>query len=345
MSGQEQAQPFLDQALKDIEKRDFEQALLNLEQGFHLCANEPDSEICKKIVQLHLTLTSITQSAYEAAQRQAKTSNRKTVIDPAIVQLAESLKRRSLRIVSSSQAPQPDGSRFGGQPFAPKDLDWPISPMGVPLHFLCQIALKDLNSFEAARPLPETGSLLFFYDAESQPWGFDPAEQGSWRVLYFPENENFCSHDFPLSLSQEWLPDERAIVCTQEMTYPSLEADEFEGIRLSDEQADQYTEYVEAAYGRQPRHRLLGHPQLIQNDWRLECQLASNGIYCGDASGYSSERAARLSSAAGDWQLLLQIDSEEDLMWGDNGCIYFCINKKDLERRRFDKVWLILQCY
>ncbi len=346
MSGEDQARQFLDEALKNIEKRDFEQALSNLEQGFHLCAHEPDSEVCQKIVQLHLTLTSIEQTAYEAAQRQAKTLNSKTAIDdPNVAELAETLKRQSLRIGPSAKAPEKDGSRFGGQPFAPRDLDWPTSPTGAPLHFLCQVALKDLKGLEASRPLPDKGWLLFFYEAESQPWGFDPAEKSSWRVLYFEENDKFIEHEFPLSLSQEWLPNERAIEWSQEMTYPSLEADEFEGIRFSDDQADEYVAYVDSVYGTKPWHRLLGHPQLNQNDWRLECQLASHGIYCGDASGYSGELATKLSSGAGDWQLLLQIDSEDDLMWGDGGCIYFCITKKDLETRQFDKVWLILQCY
>ncbi len=345
MSGQEQARAFLNEALKNIETRDFEQALSQLEQGFHLCANEPDSDICKQIVQLHLTLTSITQTAYEAAQRQANALKYKTSIDPSVMELAEKLKRRCLRINNADKAPQPDGSRFGGRPFAPRNFDWPASPTGAPLHFLCQVALKNLNPFEAAGPLPQTGLLLFFYDAESQPWGFDPAEKDCWRVLFFEVADNCVEHGFPLSLSQEWLPNERAIEWSQEVTYPSLEADEFEGIRLSEKQADQYSAYVDSAHGAKPLHHLLGHPQLIQNDWRLECQLASHGIYCGDASGYSGELAAKLSPSAGDWQLLLQIDSEDDLWWGDSGCIYFCITKKDLESRQFDKVWLILQCY
>lgn len=33
------------------------------------------------------------------------------------------------------------------------------------------------------------------------------------------------------------------------------------------------------------------------------------------------------------------------LMWGDAGCLYFRIRRDDLEARRFDQAWLILQCY
>lgn len=47
---------------------------------------------------------------------------------------------------------------------------------------------------------------------------------------------------------------------------------------------------------------------------------------------------------------MFQLDSvkseEEDfeLMLGDCGMLYFYIRKEDLPARRFDRVWLILQC-
>ena len=48
------------------------------------------------------------------------------------------------------------------------------------------------------------------------------------------------------------------------------------------------------------------------------------------------------------WRLLLQLDTVECgdfcLMFGDCGHIYFYITKEDLKAKRFDKVWLILQC-
>lgn len=49
----------------------------------------------------------------------------------------------------------------------------------------------------------------------------------------------------------------------------------------------------------------------------LECQLVSNGIYCGDPSGYAGPEAARLKPGARDWSLLLQLDTDDDrgMMW------------------------------
>lgn len=53
------------------------------------------------------------------------------------------------------------------------------------------------------------------------------------------------------------------------------------------------------------------------------------------------------STGAGDWHLLLQIDSDDDtgMMWGHAGRIYYWIREQDLMVRVFDEAWLILQCY
>lgn len=78
----------------------------------------------------------------------------------------------------------------------------------------------------------------------------------------------------------------------------------------------------------------------------LECQLVSHGLYCGDASGYQATRAKELEAGRQDWILLLQLDTDDDagMMWGDGGMLYFWIRKEDLERSRFDRCWMILQC-
>lgn len=78
----------------------------------------------------------------------------------------------------------------------------------------------------------------------------------------------------------------------------------------------------------------------------LECQLASNGLYVGNSSGYDDPRRPALEPGAVDWQLLLQIDSDDDvgMMWGDVGMLYFWVRKQDAERADFSNVWMVLQC-
>ena len=91
---------------------------------------------------------------------------------------------------------------------------------------------------------------------------------------------------------------------------------------------------------------MLGHPDEIQGDMKLECQLVTNGLYCGDSTGYEDPRAAELEADASDWRLLLQVASDEDAgaMWGDLGRLYYWIRDQDLRRGAFDASWLVLQC-
>jgi len=50
---------------------------------------------------------------------------------------------------------------------------------------------------------------------------------------------------------------------------------------------------------------------------------------------------------AGEWQLVLQIDSdiETGMEWGDMGRLFLCARKEDLAARRFDRCWMVMQCY
>ena len=73
---------------------------------------------------------------------------------------------------------------------------------------------------------------------------------------------------------------------------------------------------------------------------RLECQLASHGV-----TDLNDHRAKEGSKDAKDWQLLLQIDTDETIgmRWGDAGMIYYWLRASDLQKCDFDDVWLVLQ--
>jgi len=93
-------------------------------------------------------------------------------------------------------------------------------------------------------------------------------------------------------------------------------------------------------------NRLLGHPDPVQGDMQLECQLVANGLYCGNLSRYQDPRAAQLEPGAADWRLLFQVDSQDEagMMWGDLGRLYYWIRHEDLIAGHWDCTWLILQC-
>lgn len=111
---------------------------------------------------------------------------------------------------------------------------------------------------------------------------------------------------------------------------------------LSDTEQDAYIEITSIGGST----KLLGYSENIQGTMEDECQLVTNGLYCGDPSGYNDPKAKELLKDAGKWILLFQIDSIEKagMMWGDVGRIYFWIKKEDLRNKRFDKSWMVLQC-
>jgi uncharacterized protein YwqG len=233
-------------------------------------------------------------------------------------------------------------SRIGGAPDLPADLAWP-SHEGQALTFLAQVDLAEVSALLPDSRLPPDGHLWFFYSSE-QPWGFDPKDAGGSLVIYRPAATPLV-HAPPA--------DGAFAPCALELTVfddiPDLD-DDHPLLPLLDEW-EQERYFTVRGYlssgGRGPGHKLLGYADAVQGPMALECQLVTNGLYCGDPSGYEDPRAKELASGSREWRLLLQIDSDDSaqMMWGDSGRLYFWIREEDLDQARFDRAWTILQCH
>lgn len=242
-------------------------------------------------------------------------------------------------------------SRFGGEPLLPPDFSWPESG-DRPLDFLLQIDMADVKPFDPDDVLPPSGLLTIFYDTEEQPWGYDPDQIDGFCVELITRSDvvrtalpEACAR-FP----------QRFVRFGNARTLPHVGSRAFDAFdrdaHMSDDELDKYLDFQEQ-YEKQPypkgaaRHHLLGHSSNIQGDMQLEAQLVSHGLNCGHATAYSDPRRAELEQGADDWLLLLQLDSDSsvEMMWGDVGRLYFWIRSEDLAARRFDRVWMSLQCY
>ena len=250
------------------------------------------------------------------------------------------------RLTAEPSDSQPFFSRIGGLPDLPDVSRWP-KHKGKSLSFIAQLNLEQLPSSSRDGTLPTKGILYFFYDSEQSTWGFDPKDKGTWRVLYV-ENppDNFAAVECPNDI-----PDHaryKQVLVRIEAAFsipdPSELLSEFS---LSDKQENEILDiYCQFSEQGGTLHQLLGHPVPIQGDMRLECQLVSHGLYCGDPAGYNDPRSKELEVGASDWRLLLQVDSDDSagMMWGDCGRLYFWIKEEDLIEKRFENVWMILQC-
>jgi uncharacterized protein YwqG len=144
-------------------------------------------------------------------------------------------------------------------------------------------------------------------------------------------------------------PSERPFTFSSEWTLPDrvVLGDECYTI-FDDEYAALFEQLMPHSLRGERVHRCGGNPHEIQGDMRLECQLVTNGLYCGDPSGYQDPRRKLLEPGAADWELLLQIDSDPDRLgwlWGDNGRVYFWLRRQDLATLDCENAWAILQCY
>lgn len=252
-------------------------------------------------------------------------------------------------------------SRMGGVPDVPEGFTWPKTEAGRALTCLAQIDLAALAGMPAATDLPDRGWLCFFYDEDAGPWGFDPDDHDGFAVNYFdsPRDQLQRATD-PVEYPEDMGPayaSRLAIRPAWSLPWigndvrPTLDlpgdADNEAAYELFEALIDRLGGWSEDNTER-IHHHLLGEPEPIQDDMRLECAMVTHGLYCGNATGWNDPRRPSLEPTAKDWRLLFQIDSDEagpGWMWGDGGRLYFMIRFDDLAERAFDRSWMVLQCY
>jgi uncharacterized protein YwqG len=259
----------------------------------------------------------------------------------------ERLARNSIRLVATpTEGILLGASKLGGLPDLPDEIEWPTFN-NLPLGFIGQINLSEASPFDLEEELPKSGMLYFFYDGQAQSWGYDPKDRGSSRVLFYDGTTSALKpRKTPDGLPAESDFLSQAVQLEAVPILPGWESIWIDRLALTEMERDAYISVLDELKPQAPLHWLLGHPDQVQGDMQLECQLVTNGIYCGDTTGYQDPRRAVLEKAATEWRLLLQVDSDDHSMtWGDVGHIFFWIRRQDLAKRDFSKCWLILQCY
>ena len=276
----------------------------------------------------------------------------------------ESMAKNSIELKIQDNAVYELGAtRFGGQPDVPSDFIWPTY-MGEsydhvvkerPLSFLAQFNCADFAKYDTEHLLPDHGLLSFFYELDYMCWGFDPKDRGCARVYWFEDISALSAAEFPADMEEDFIMPMVKIVLSQKPSYPSWQ--DFTEAFPDDDDDEAFNTAWEELTGEDEddlpdRSQLLGWADVIQNSMFEECDIASKGYYLGNPEGWrkipKDIRQEAEQTAKDRWMLLLQLDTVEcddfELMFGDCGHIYFYITKEDLKARRFDNIWLILQC-
>jgi uncharacterized protein YwqG len=223
-------------------------------------------------------------------------------------------------------------SKFGHYPCMPLDFDYPKDAEGKYMFPLAQINCKDI----AALPgYPQSGYLQFYIAAYDDLMGLDfdsPQSQLNFRVLFFEESETVSyKADFSFldeAMQSDMLPVHKphALHFTQQQQYPaSSDARIIESCALENivnRYPDIQEELYEVLWEKFPAggHRVGGYAYFAQEDPRL------------------------YNEPFKDYVLLLQIDSDDDIMWGDVGVANFFIHKDDLAQKDFSKVLYNWDC-
>lgn len=264
---------------------------------------------------------------------------------PVIEQLAQPSIR--LRTAPTREARLPVGaSKLGGLPDLPAGAAWP-EWRGLPQSFLAQLRLADLQSYlqgALAGTLPEQGMLWFFYDAAQETYGADPADQGGWQVVFLDAEQPALQRTTaPATLPAESRFRACSLSFAVETTFSQQPDLDIPGLEWSEDDQQRYEALLAdlaPAGSATPRHHLLGFPDTIQDDMRLQCQLISQGV-----TDVDDPRVEQLTPGTREWQLLLQIDSDAQAgtRWASDGMLYYWLRQSDLQARRFERSWLVLQ--
>lgn len=276
----------------------------------------------------------------------------------------EKLRRNGITLdISGSAEYKRGGTRFGGRPDVPRGFEWPAyegegmhgKTAKRPLSFVAQFNCAELAKYDTERMLPDRGVLSFFYEMDTMRWGYDPKDKGCARVYWFEDSAALEEAEFPDDLEEDYRFPALAVKMRAEPSLPGWE-DFIEIYPEEAESGDEGDEFftVRAELGDDDpdeRSKLLGWADAIQGSMPAECELVTRGYYLG--GGWNeipkNEVEEAEKEAPDKWLPLFQLDEVEDgdfdLMFCDCGRLYFYITRDDLAARRFENVWLILQCY
>lgn len=244
--------------------------------------------------------------------------------------------RKKLPVINIEATPAGDlkleDSKFGGYPILPVEFAYPVDADGRPLFLLAQINCSELPS---PNPYPDSGYLQFYIPGFDELWGLEhkQGERPLYRVVYHSEEQS-AEYVADLSflketMAAEMLPFHGSLKLSFN---PSTEYFGFTDHRCS---IDEFKLPDAGTYGDQLESDI---------DDVLAERFPSSGHRMGGYAYFTQEDPRIYNEAISDYVLLLQIDSDDTIMWGDVGVANFFIHPDDLAKKDFTKVFFTWDC-
>ena len=208
-------------------------------------------------------------------------------------------------------------SKFGGLPYWTRGEEYPKAQDGANLYLLAQINFSEVTNLA---DYPNRGLLQIFIKADDTYGCSFDSEQKDLRAMGVN-----CAGE---QKSEMPLQKEYALSFEKTQTYSHPHLDDFDGVLKNAAQVLGFSVYDKSAYEvldedsfnaffeDGAKHQIGGYPDFTQNDVRREGDI-----------------------------LLFQMDSGDEILWGDVGIANFFINPEDLINRDFSNVLYNWDCY
>lgn len=174
---------------------------------------------------------------------------------------------------------------------------------GEPIDFIVQINFGEVSEFDTQSELPSRGMLYLFYDCAQMPWGYDPKDGAFKKVAYTEDTIELERKVAPFESDESFAA--TSLNFANETELPDLESDLVGDIEMSDDEIDAYWQMADDFCERRSENKILGHSDNIQGGMELECELVTNGFYCGGDEDYSGLRFENFRQNIGDQALPL----------------------------------------
>lgn len=273
---------------------------------------------------------------------------RKAKIDAIYARLKEATKTPCIKLEPYKKASESlTESKIGGLPYLPLEGDMPRDEKGEAMYLLAQINCEELPKNEI---YPDKGLVQFWLgeDEDNYLYGLDfeaPTKQKNWRILYyetfevgqsFEEVKNVYKPRYeasPLEVDEEGNASCFALRFSETESVLPLEAEAFGEcfIRLWNE-----------AY---PEDKLEGelYEALSEDEHEYLWELTDEP--CSKIGGYANFTQWDARKAGSYKTLLLQLDTEDCIMWGDSGIGNFFIENEAKQTADFSNVFYNWDCY
>lgn len=223
-------------------------------------------------------------------------------------------------------------SKFGFYPILPANVAYPKDREGNFMYPLAQINFREIPYLPG---FPRSGYLQF-YVATDDAYGycFD-GEPSDFKVLFFEEQEvEKYQADFNFLkevMSIDSLPVYKPHVLSFEKKEEYFGLANVPDKNLSLKPLDQ----IAAAYEGDLEEELM--------EFAYD-NFSHNGHKIGGYAYFTQTDPRQYDEEVEDYVLLLQIDSDIEIMWGDAGVANFFIHPKDLAKKDFSKVFYTWDC-